>query len=721
MAQRIGRMSPEEIDYLVTIRPDAFRLRGPRDPASLARLLDSAHSLGAYLVGMPLPFLQITEAAAALNADCTVARLTQLLNSGGRPASDHSRAVESLLDELQLAGAILVGEDSRLLCPGGLAVLFPSPLGLGRPLRPQVENTPANTLRRMLTNLGVTQRQGSRKKDLVESMLALLGDAQSVRDAVDSQPEHTRELLQRIATRGDDDAFDGLGYSFRGQFDKARYTADRAALSWAVDRGLMFGHFGGYNESMPCEIRIALRGPQFRLPFDPDPPVVLTRAIDQERCTSFAAAAATDFADHALAILDRVSRAPLTPLKSGGVGMRELGKLAKTTQSDPTTTRLVVELAGAAGLITPNAQGFGVAKAFAKWRASAPADRLVALLRAWWDFVGHPSTSHDGGAALPALSGAAACGQCTSARHAALAVLAEADGAVPVRQVVAKAHWAAPFAHLGVGSGETGSWGPEGAGWTSGWGADADGIDDEFAEDLAAEANALNTLLWHEFRLLGVVADDAITSLGRAMVADDWQQVGRVLGAALPPAADQALFGADLTAYVTGAPTTLVSTLLDSAAEREGRGGAVGWRFSPASVRRAMDAGATAESLLSGLAGISTTGQVPQPLRYLIGDVGSRHGSLRVGPALSVIRSDDESLMAQVAADRKLARLGLRAVAPTVAVGQVPQDELLSALRDAGYLPMPEEGVAVLAAKSQGTAGRQSTGQPRRGRSRSRR
>jgi hypothetical protein len=81
----------------------------------------------------------------------------------------------------------------------------------------------------------------------------------------------------------------------------------------------------------------------------------------------------------------------------------------------------------------------------------------------------------------------------------------------------------------------------------------------------------------------------------------------------------------------------------------------------------------------------------PQPLRYLIRDVGRRHGELRLSAALSVIRSDDIARLAEAAVDRSLRHLGLRLVAPTVLTSRAPMDEAMAALRKAGYLPMPEE------------------------------
>jgi hypothetical protein len=62
-----------------------------------------------------------------------------------------------------------------------------------------------------------------------------------------------------------------------------------------------------------------------------------------------------------------------------------------------------------------------------------------------------------------------------------------------------------------------------------------------------------------------------------------------------------------------------------------------------------------------------------------------------VRSAVSCLRSDDEALLAEVALDRRLTRLNLRLLAPTVLASDAAPEDLLAALRAAGYLPMPED------------------------------
>jgi hypothetical protein len=87
---------------------------------------------------------------------------------------------------------------------------------------------------------------------------------------------------------------------------------------------------------------------------------------------------------------------------------------------------------------------------------------------------------------------------------------------------------------------------------------------------------------------------------------------------------------------------------------------------------------------------------VPQALTYLVDDVARRHGGLRVGGAGSYLRSDDEALVAEVLADRRLAMLALRRLAPGVLVCPYGLSRLLGALREHGYAPVAEDATGAV-------------------------
>ena len=85
-----------------------------------------------------------------------------------------------------------------------------------------------------------------------------------------------------------------------------------------------------------------------------------------------------------------------------------------------------------------------------------------------------------------------------------------------------------------------------------------------------------------------------------------------------------------------------------------------------------------------------STTEVPQPLRYLVGDVARRHGSIRVGPAGCYVRLADQAQAAALLAHPAASELGLRAVAPGVLVAAVDEDELVPLLRELGHTPAVE-------------------------------
>ena len=202
--------------------------------------------------------------------------------------------------------------------------------------------------------------------------------------------------------------------------------------------------------------------------------------------------------------------------------------------------------------------------------------------------------------------------------------------------------------------------------------------------DPAAELAAV----WREAALVGALGAGAVSAAGHALLRGAESDLLDAL-AGVGSAVGTVSLQTDLTAVVTGTPDGELSALLDSVADRESTGVASTWRFGPASVRRALDAGRTADELATALTAVSPAG-LPQPLTYLIRDVARRHGQVRGQDAACCLRGADAALLAEIAADRRLRSLGLRVVAPTVLVGAKPLAETLAALRAAGYAPVAE-------------------------------
>src|SRR5690606_8730622 len=209
-----------------------------------------------------------------------------------------------------------------------------------------------------------------------------------------------------------------------------------------------------------------------------------------------------------------------------------------------------------------------------------------------------------------------------------------------------------------------------------------------------------------EAATLGITGLDALTSYGRILLAESQREreddplgirspepsdeVTSALSALLPAPVDDVLVQADLTVVVPGPPTATLAAELAAIADTESRGGATVYRVTPASVRRALDAGYTGADLHALFRRRSRT-PIPQTLEYLIDDVARRHGGLRVGTAGAYLRSEDEALLSEVMADKRLAPLSLRRLAATVIATPYAPQRLLEALRDAGYVPVAED------------------------------
>src|SRR5262249_20537279 len=102
-----------------------------------------------------------------------------------------------------------------------------------------------------------------------------------------------------------------------------------------------------------------------------------------------------------------------------------------------------------------------------------------------------------------------------------------------------------------------------------------------------------------------------------------------------------------------------------------------------------FDVGRTSADILDLLRSRSRT-PLPQALEYLVTDEARRHGRLRVGHVAAYVRCEDESALAELLADRRSVGLGLRRIAPTVAVTAVQPGALLEELRAIGHAPVAE-------------------------------
>ncbi|MFF2926495.1 helicase-associated domain-containing protein [Streptomyces celluloflavus] len=402
-------------------------------------------------------------------------------------------------------------------------------------------------------------------------------------------------------------------------------------------------------------------------------PAVVTPAAlhDESRAAAATLAATVD------RLLSSLATQPAALRKSGGLAVREIRRLAGAAGATEPHTRLLLDLTLAAGLIALTRTPAGITalptSAYDDWLTRPPGERLAPLLTTWSALWAVPTHTPFGETATALVRGEDR--YAPALRHALLAALAavplgagsplpplpsaetpgpEDVAGTTLQSLLRAAAWYRPLAVTGQPT-------------------DAD--------------RAVHTL--HEAAYLGLTAHGTLTPLGHALRTDP-QTLDEPLRDLLPPLLEQAHFQADLTAVVPGRPAAALAGLLAAAADRESEGHAVTWRFTPASVRRALDAGHTAHGLRDDLTAASATGALPQPLDYLIQDTARTHGRMRVLPTACCIRSDDTALIGELAAHRALRDLGLRAIAPTILVSGRPPAATLEALRAAGYAPTLE-------------------------------
>ncbi|GEL95854.1 helicase-associated domain-containing protein [Cellulomonas composti] len=345
-------------------------------------------------------------------------------------------------------------------------------------------------------------------------------------------------------------------------------------------------------------------------------------------------------------------------LRAGGLAVRELKRVAAELEVDDAQAAFVVELAGAAGLVGPD-EGeppvFVPTTELDPWLALDLPARWVALARAWLTTTRTPwlvGSRDEKGTVRAALDPELRRPWAPRLRRSVLGAFADAPaGSAPdVDDVLALLTWATPRS----------------------------------VPPRAAVAAVLAEAGW-----LGILGAGALSEAGRAVLADDVDGATTRFAAGLPPEVDDLLLQGDLTGIVPGRPGATLEALLDVATVVESRGGALTVRFTPDSVRAALDEGRTADELLAEL-GAFARGPVPQPLDYLVRDAARRHGRLRAGTASSYLRADDPALLAGLADDPRLASLGLLQLAPTVLAAQAPTREVVETLREHGLAPVAE-------------------------------
>ncbi|MGW0747959.1 helicase-associated domain-containing protein [Streptomyces sp. NPDC002587] len=652
------------------------------------------------------------------------------------PGEERQRA-EHTLTRLRERALLLPAPKGKLALPPVLHVRAAGFDGYGRTadrLLTSAYNAPE--VKRIAANL--FGEGAARTRDQAQDLItALLADPARVRALVADAPAPARDLLDHlvpgppllrthcfVSRYGGQYAGPDSKYVFResGSGDEG--------TDWLAARGLVVP-VGLDLVELPYEVARALRegtAPGPRL--EPEPLTATAPLPSGWQGEGGTAAAAAAW--RAELVLRALAAQPVALRKAGGIAVRETRRLAKAAGADEADTRLWLDLAVNAGLAAPQddepapaARGrrrspkapqpsarLLPSDRYDAWAAAPAAGKLLPLVAAWAvvpEVLTHWPDPDETPVALISPSDEDAVTLRTGVLRA-LATLPDGHGltgdALGYAELLVLAAWFQPALR----------------GHLAGDGTGALTVADELLDRLAA------TLA--EAALLGVVAHGALTPVGRALCrlleagaahhypavpgagADPAARGSEGLGedlnhrpalahavtalrealyAALPEPGVTARFQSDLTATVTGAPAPALAELLSSVGDIESEGHAVVWRITVTSVRRALDAGWSADELLDRLAEVSDRNTpLPQPLAYTIKDTARTHGQLKVVRSACCIRSDDTALIAEVAHARGLTKLRLRRIAPTVLISTAPPEETLTALRAAGYAPTQE-------------------------------
>ncbi|WP_405142264.1 helicase C-terminal domain-containing protein [Sphaerisporangium sp. NBC_01403] len=587
--------------------------------------------------------------------------------AGSVPREDAARLDEPLreaIDLLQMM-ALVYGPDSGLRLAPGVRDVSETPAGLGPPAAEAFRHHPPERLAELI---GAARGGRAASGEAVpERFAALLAEEGVVRRLLDDIAPQARAALDELAWGPP-----------AGRLPNARREVSVATAQSPIEQLLARGLLAATGDEtvvLPREVALVLRDGRVHRELRPGAPPLDGAARDQALADRTAAGQAFSFVRTAEELCEHWGVDPPGTLRTGGLSVRDWKKTSQLLDLPEWTTALVVEVVHAAGLIASSAPVDGEwlpTTAYDGWRVKATEDRWEALAAAWL-------TSDR----VPGLVGERDDrDRLMNVLHPELRRPAAAEVRMRTLRVLASA-------------------GP-------GLAPSAESVRERLAFEQPRRRGTYRDRLvdytLREAEQLGLTGLGAMSVFGRRLLpgaaaeAAPAKRKARALAPAtpaellaplLPEPVDHVVLQADLTAVAPGPLTSELGRWLSLAADIESKGGATVYRFGDGSIRRALDAGSSADELVAMLEKHSTT-SVPQPLRYLVTDVARRHGRLRVGTAGAYVRCDDPSVLDEVMADKRAVPLRLRRLAPTVVASRSSRALVVDSLRAIGYSPVAE-------------------------------
>ncbi|MGW2305489.1 helicase C-terminal domain-containing protein [Streptomyces sp. NPDC001809] len=672
LAEALRARGDEGLAALLRARPDLVN-PVPNDLTQLATRAGTRGSVVRALERLDRFALQTAEALAVAQDPAPYPVLLGLLTGDeGDPAIEAALpgAVALLREQ-----ALVWGEDDRLrlvrtarelLAP---SAQHPSPTGLGPSVAEATSGMSPGRVQEIIATAGLSGTHDA--VSAVGSLTGLFTDRERMGALLDTAPPDALSVLDRLVW--------GPPYG--------EVTADPAPpVRWLRDRGLLLP-VSPRTMVLPREVALHLRGGRaHRVP----EPVAPVPGVLREYRPQVVDSAAAGQAQLALATVEELlkswDRGGPQVLRAGGLAVRDLKRTAAALDVPEETAAFWLELCFGAGLLASDGEAderYAPTPAYDDWLDLPPAERWALLVTPWLTATrtsGLAGGQDAKGRTLSVLGPDLDRSPAPEVRHRVLGLLATlppGSSAEP-ESLFARLRWERPLRGAAAVD-EGGDLRSRLARWAL---AEAELLGLTGRGALSGPARALLNLPLAE-------AADAGALGGGVELSVAAERAATLLAPLLPEAVDHVLLQADLTAVAPGPLRRPLSDALAVLADVESKGGATVYRFTPGSVRRALDSGQTATDLHEFLKAHSRT-PVPQPLSYLIDDVARRHGHLRVGAASAYVRCDDDTVLGEILADRRSASLGLRRLAPTVLAAQTDPGALLDGLRSMGYAPAAE-------------------------------
>ena len=453
---------------------------------------------------------------------------------------------------------------------------------------------------------------------------------------------------------------------------------------------------------LPRQVALALRGGRLTRE-----PLTTPEAGDLETVGADVVASEASFhAEEAVrlvaALLEEWGREGGTIRRTGGVSARALARTADALGLEADAAARIIEIAAGAGLLGLDDDGAAwvPSSLAAGWLTDSLPQRWAPLALAWSGSARTPwltGTRDDDGTLRAVLSPDLEAGWAARLRARVLALLGDLPPGASATPAFVRAAltWQSPrrtipggaisavlaeAETLGITGGgaltEAGrilarraaaSLDEQAPGLSGGPGGPTDPGDAGRAEEAGGDAHAEP-----------LSDDQVLTALEAALAVD------------LPAAVEMILVQSDLTAIVPGRPAPELAALLERTSVVESRGGALTVRFTPESVRGALDVGYRAEEITQEIGRYSPT-PLPDSLSVLIQDAARHHGAVRVRAVSALLRIGDEATAAGLLAEPRLKDLGLDQVAPGILVATASAGQVLRELRATGLAPVTED------------------------------